>query len=122
MASVGFVTRRLFRIPRGSARRAVSRERPRERSDVTAPRRSLPLDDSKMANAGRKTLQNQGAHVWMMKKAQIPDAMLMQCEPFLAHMRLSGIEWRDIVLALAGMEVDELCDDWNDWHTRWSGL
>ncbi|MGZ3459894.1 MAG: alpha/beta hydrolase family protein [Archangium sp.] len=75
-----------------------------------------------MAKAGRKTLQNQGAQVWMMKKAQIPDSMLMQCEPFLAHMKLSGIEWRDIVLALAGVEVDELCDDWNDWHTRWSGL
>jgi len=68
------------------------------------------------------TLLNQEAHAWTMKKDQVPETMRMQCEPFLAHMKLSGVEWRDILLALVGMEVDELCDDWNDWHTRWSGL
>ncbi|ATB29580.1 alpha/beta hydrolase family protein [Melittangium boletus] len=68
------------------------------------------------------TLLTQEAHAWTMKTERVPDAMRMQCEPFLAHMHLSGIEWRDILLALAGMEVDDLCDDWNDWHTRWSEL
>jgi dienelactone hydrolase len=46
----------------------------------------------------------------------------MHCEPFLAHMRLSGVDWQEVVLAIAGMEFDELCDDWNDWHTSWTGV
>ncbi|WP_257463377.1 alpha/beta hydrolase family protein [Archangium lipolyticum] len=67
-------------------------------------------------------MQNQEAHVWTMKKAQIPDTLRMECEPFLAHMKLSGIEWRDIVLALEEVGDDALHDDWNDWHTHWTGI
>jgi alpha-beta hydrolase superfamily lysophospholipase len=56
----------------------------------------------------------------MAKQARMPESMFTQCEPFLAHMLLAGFEWEDLALACSELELDELCDDWNDWHTHWT--
>jgi 2,6-dihydroxypseudooxynicotine hydrolase len=64
-------------------------------------------------------LLNQDVHA-RLNQSQLPDTLFTECEPFLAHMQLSGIAWEEIVLALAGMDPDDFCDSWNDWHTRWT--